>query len=47
LKKDFIILRYGRNDKVSVQYTNGKEEKDVKFKKVEDDIKNGKCEIIT
>lgn len=36
----------GRNDKVSVQYTDGKVLKDVKFKKVEDDVKNGKCIVI-
>lgn len=36
----------GRNDKVSVQYTDGKVLKDVKFKKVEEDVKNGKCIVI-
>ncbi|MEQ8362366.1 MAG: preprotein translocase subunit SecA [Cyclobacteriaceae bacterium] len=36
----------GRNDKVTVQYTDGKVLKDVKFKKVEDDVKNGKCIVI-
>ncbi|GAB1446084.1 preprotein translocase subunit SecA [Flammeovirgaceae bacterium] len=36
----------GRNDKVSVQYTDGKVLKDVKFKKVEDDVKEGKCIVI-
>ncbi len=36
----------GRNDKVSVQYTDGRVLKDVKFKKVEDDVKNGKCIVI-
>ena len=36
----------GRNDKVSVQYTDGKVLKDVKFKKVEDDVRNGKCIVI-
>jgi preprotein translocase subunit SecA len=35
-----------RNDKVSVQYADGKVMKDVKYKKVEDDIKNGKCIVI-
>jgi preprotein translocase subunit SecA len=35
-----------RNDRVSVQYTNGEIKKDVKFKTVEDDIKNNKCVII-
>ncbi len=36
----------GRNDKVNVRYTDGREVKDVKYKKVEDDIKNGKCVLI-
>ncbi len=36
----------GRNDKVSVQYTDGKVLKDVKFKKVEEDVRNGKCIVI-
>jgi preprotein translocase subunit SecA len=36
----------GRNDKVSVQYADGKVLKDVKYKRVEDDIKSGKCVVI-
>lgn len=36
----------GRNDKVSVQYTDGRVLKDVKYKKVEDDIRNNRCIII-
>lgn len=36
----------GRNDKVSVQYTDGRVLKDVKYKKVEDDLLNNKCIII-
>jgi preprotein translocase subunit SecA len=36
----------GRNDKVTVQYPDGKVLKDVKFKKVEDDINNGRCIVI-
>jgi preprotein translocase subunit SecA len=36
----------GRNDKVTVQYPDGKVLKDVKYKKVEDDIKNGRCIVI-
>ncbi len=35
-----------RNDKVSVQYANGTVMKDVKYKKVEDDIKAGRCVVI-
>lgn len=37
---------HGRNDRVSVQYTDGTVKKDVKFKQVEDDIRNNKCVLI-
>ncbi len=37
---------YGRNDRVSVQYTDGTIKKDVKFKQVEDDISSNKCVVI-
>lgn len=36
----------GRNDRVSVQYRDGSVKKDVKFKQVEEDIKNNRCIII-
>ncbi len=36
----------GRNDKVSVQYPDGTVLRDVKYKKVEDDILNNKCIVI-
>ena len=36
----------GRNDKVSVQYTDGRVLRDVKYKKVEEDVINNKCIII-
>ena len=36
----------GRNDKVSVRYNDGKELKDVKYKKVEEDLKAGLCVLI-
>ncbi len=36
----------GRNDKVSVQYQDGRVLRDVKYKKVEDDIRNNRCIII-
>lgn len=39
-------FNYSRNDKVSVKYENGKILKDVKFKKVEDDLIAGVCQII-
>ena len=37
---------HGRNDKVSVQYVDGTVKKDVKFKQVEEDLKNNKCVLI-
>jgi len=36
----------GRNDKVTVQYSDGRIAKDVKYKKVEEDIQSGKCVVI-
>jgi len=36
----------GRNDRVSVQYSDGSIKKGVKYKTVEDDINNNKCVII-
>jgi preprotein translocase subunit SecA len=36
----------GRNERVTVQYTNGSVKKDVKFKTVEDDIRNGECVLL-
>jgi preprotein translocase subunit SecA len=36
----------GRNDKVSVQYPDGRVLRDVKYKKVEDDILNNRCILI-
>ncbi len=40
------VKTVGRNDKVTVQYTDGTVKKDVKFKKVEQDIKENKCILI-
>ncbi|WP_109833285.1 preprotein translocase subunit SecA [Reichenbachiella versicolor] len=37
---------YGRNDRVTVQYTDGSVKEDVKFKSVENDVKEGKCVVI-
>ncbi|WP_162342442.1 preprotein translocase subunit SecA [Cyclobacterium salsum] len=37
---------YGRNDKVSVKYVDGKVRKDVKYKSVEQDLSDAKCVII-
>ncbi|HEX5172063.1 MAG TPA: preprotein translocase subunit SecA [Cyclobacteriaceae bacterium] len=36
----------GRNERVTVKYADGRVLKDVKYKKVEDDIKNNRCIII-
>nr|WKN38229.1 preprotein translocase subunit SecA [Tunicatimonas sp. TK19036] len=36
----------GRNERVSVQYNDGRVVKDVKFKTVEDDIRNNRCVIV-
>ena len=36
----------GRNDRINVQYMDGRILKDVKFKKVEEDLKSNKCVII-
>jgi len=35
-----------RNDKVSVQYSDGRVLRDVKYKKVEEDLKNNRCVVI-
>lgn len=35
-----------RNQKVTVQYRDGRIEKDVKYKKVENDVKNGLCVVV-
>lgn len=37
---------YGRNDRVSVKYMDGKVKKDVKYKSVEQDIAEAKCVVI-
>ncbi|WP_338814286.1 DUF1186 domain-containing protein [Bernardetia sp. Wsw4-3y2] len=37
---------YGRNDKVTVKYEDGKVVENVKYKKVEKDVKEGKCIIL-
>jgi preprotein translocase subunit SecA len=37
---------FGRNDRVTVQYSDGSMKKDVKYKTVEEDIKNNKCVLI-
>ncbi|MEH0158487.1 preprotein translocase subunit SecA [Limibacter armeniacum] len=37
---------YGRNDRVTVKYSDGTVKEDVKFKSVEQDVKNNKCIIV-
>ncbi|MEM7551697.1 MAG: preprotein translocase subunit SecA [Bacteroidota bacterium] len=37
---------HGRNDRVTVQYQDGSVQKDVKFKKIEEDLKNNRCFIV-
>ncbi|MDH5599236.1 MAG: preprotein translocase subunit SecA, partial [Cyclobacteriaceae bacterium] len=41
-----VEKRVGRNDKVSVQYTDGRTLTNVKYKRVENDVLNNKCVII-
>jgi len=39
--------KYGRNEKVTVQYTDGTIKKNIKYKHVLQDIEKGECEIIS
>ncbi|MDN4165733.1 preprotein translocase subunit SecA [Cytophagales bacterium LB-30] len=43
IKSEKIV---GRNDKVTVQYTDGTVKKDVKFKTIEEDLKANKCVLV-
>ena len=36
----------GRNERVTVQYTNGTVKKDVKFKTIEEDLRNWECVLL-
>ena len=45
LKKD-PFKGIGRNQKITIKYEDGRILEDVKFKKVESDLRNGDCEII-
>lgn len=36
----------GRNQKVTVQYVDGSVKKDIKFKKIEDDVRSNKCVLV-
>lgn len=40
------LKQYGRNDKVTVKYSDGRIEKDIKYKKVEADLMSGLCVIV-
>ena len=42
----YVAPEPGRNDKVSVRYTDGKVVADVKYKKVEPDVKAGRCVLL-
>ncbi len=44
--KNLAAKEYGRNDKVSVRYSDGRELKDVKFKKVEADVLSGLAKVV-
>jgi len=46
INQNNIKTKLRPNDKVSVRYSDGHMEFDVKYKKVVDDIKAGKCQII-
>ncbi|MCU0329317.1 MAG: DUF1186 domain-containing protein [Chitinophagales bacterium] len=46
LQNLFNPIKYNRNERVNVRYQDGRVEKDVKFKKIEEDFQNGLCEII-
>lgn len=37
---------YGRNDRINVQYSDGTTKENVKFKNVEEDVKNNNCAIV-
>jgi hypothetical protein len=45
-KMQLLSKEYSRNDKVSVKYKDGRILTDIKYKKIEDDIRNNKCQII-
>ena len=46
LRDGKVELRSRRGNQMTVQYPDGKVLKDVKYKKVEEDIKNGRCIVI-
>lgn len=41
-----VSKKYGRNDLVTVKYSNGEIRPNVKFKKIEDDLLKGKCQLV-
>ncbi len=44
-RKDNHFKHLGRNEKVNVEYLDGSKKINIKFKMVENDIKNGKCNL--
>ncbi len=44
--KPNLFKRISRNEKITVKYTDGRIIEDIKFKKVEMDLKSGKCEVV-
>lgn len=38
--------KIGRNERITVRYTNGRVVENIKFKKVKDDLETGKCELV-
>jgi preprotein translocase subunit SecA len=38
--------KFGRNEKITVRYHDGTVKADVKFKKVEDDLRADKCVLV-
>lgn len=41
-----IELKYGRNEKITVQYLDGTIKKDIKYKKVMHDLERGSCKVV-
>ncbi|MEM9987470.1 MAG: hypothetical protein AAF804_20450, partial [Bacteroidota bacterium] len=44
--KGFSGKKFGRNEKVSVRYHDGRELHDIKYKRIAQDLEEGKCELI-
>jgi hypothetical protein len=46
LKQNILNRKIGRNERVNVVYQDGKRIDNIKYKKILDDLKNGKCKIV-